>query len=296
MSERWFSFRWDVDHHACVTDGLPRILRVCREIGVPNTFFVNMGRSTDLSEWLRGFRKSKAKLTDMSSVSLVKKAGWPRFLKETMLARPVGLSFPREIEALQKAGHELGLHGGMNHVTWSRRFAEIPEIEIEADVQESHDHFRRLFGIPAGFTSPGFRSDDRMMRIVDRLGFAYDGDKIGGPPHRRMGDGESYPHWTIPVTICGPDTVPFLEFHGARRTDEDAVFQALDPLLAAGSPVVMYGHPCYEGVRDDLLRKVFKRVLSKGFRFVTHSEIAARLDAARAAARVSLPPSERLCA
>jgi hypothetical protein len=49
-------------------------------------------------------------------------------------------------------------------------------------------------------------------------------------------------------------------------------------------------------VRDDLLRKVFKRVLSKGFRFVTHSEIAARLDAARAAARVSLPPSERLCA
>jgi len=289
LSERVFSFRWDVDHHVCVTDGLPKILALCADLGVVNTFFVNMGKSTDVGEWLRGFGKSKAKFTDMSSVSLIQKAGWPRFVKESLLARPVGLSFPREIEALQKAGHELGLHGGMNHVTWSRRFPEIPENVIEADVRESYGHFKGLFGIPAGFTSPGFRSDERMLRIVDRLGFAYEGDKIGGLPERRSGSAGPYLHWTIPVTICGPGTVPFLEYHGARGTDEPTVLRELDAQLDThlerGQPVVLYGHPCYEGVRDGILRKVFERVLAKGFRFVTHAEIATRLDAAREAAR-----------
>jgi hypothetical protein len=50
--QKLFSFRWDIDHRACITDGLPRILRVCNELGVKNTFFVNMGRSTNLREWL----------------------------------------------------------------------------------------------------------------------------------------------------------------------------------------------------------------------------------------------------
>ena len=52
MTERLFAFRWDVDHRVCATDGLPRIREVCRDFGVPNTFFVNMGRSTNLLEWI----------------------------------------------------------------------------------------------------------------------------------------------------------------------------------------------------------------------------------------------------
>ena len=43
MTEKLFSFRWDIDHRACITDGLPRIMQVCDEFGVKNTFFVNMG-------------------------------------------------------------------------------------------------------------------------------------------------------------------------------------------------------------------------------------------------------------
>ena len=76
-----FSFRWDIDHRACITDGLPRIMRVCDEFAVKNTFFVNMGRSTNLKEWLSkgGLKGSKAKLQDMEAIHLIKKIGWPRF-------------------------------------------------------------------------------------------------------------------------------------------------------------------------------------------------------------------------
>ena len=128
MSERLFAFRWDVDHRVCATDGLPRIRAACRDFGVPNTFFVNMGRSTNLVEWIgAGMARSKAKLADREAVHLIKKTGWPRFLLETALARPVGLSFVPLLQALQAEGHELGLHGGMDHVVWSRRFHELPE-------------------------------------------------------------------------------------------------------------------------------------------------------------------------
>jgi hypothetical protein len=46
--------------------------------------------------------------------------------------------------------------------------------------------------------------------------------------------------------------------------------------------VILYGHPCYEGVRDAVLRKVFARVVERGFRFVTMQTMAERLQAAAA--------------
>jgi hypothetical protein len=53
----------------------------------------------------------------------------------------------------------------------------------------------------------------------------------------------------------------------------------LDRHLEGRDLVVLYGHPCYEGVREAVLRKVFARVLERGFRFVTMQAFAARLEA-----------------
>ena len=280
MTERLFAFRWDVDHRVCATDGIPKIREVCRDFGVPNTFFVNMGRSTNLFEWIgAGTARSKAKLADRDAVHLIKKAGWPRFLIETALSRPVGLSFVPLFQALQAEGHELGLHGGMDHVVWSRRFRELPDRVLQADVEQSYRHFVRHFGKPAGFSSPGFYSDERVIALLERLGFAYNGDAIGGEPSRATVAGSPVRQWTIPVTLSGPRTIPFFEFHGARGTPEPEVFRQLNQHLDEHESVVLYGHPCYEGVRDRILRQVFATVLERGFRFVTMQTLAERLGA-----------------
>jgi peptidoglycan/xylan/chitin deacetylase (PgdA/CDA1 family) len=281
VSDRLFVFRWDIDHRVCVTDGLPRIRTVCRDFGVPNTFFVNMGRSTNLREWLgKGITRSKAKLADREAVHLIKKTGWPRFLIETALGRPVGLNFVPELHATQAEGHELGLHGGMDHVTWSRRFRELPDRLLEADVEESYGHFVRHFGRPAGFSSPGFYSDERVMILLDRLGFLYNGDAIGGEPHLAQVGGRALRHWTIPVTLSGPRTIPFLEYHGAKGTTDAEVMRQLNQHLDVNEIVILYGHPCYEGVRDAILRRVFATVMERGFRFITMQALAERLQAA----------------
>ncbi len=280
MSAKLFSFRWDIDHRACMTDGMPKVMKVCEDLGVRNTFFVNMGRSTNLREWLgKGVTGSKAKLNDMEAINLIEKIGWPRFLFETVFSRRVGHSFIPELEQTLARGHELGLHGGSDHVVWSRRFFDLPEETLEADVRETLEEFTRLFGKPAGFTSPGFKHDERSSRFVSRLGFKYDGDALGGTPHHPTAAGKQLNHWTIPVTICGPRTIPFLEWHGARETPEDVVIDELKGIIANEDWVVMYGHPCYEGVNDKLLHRVFSTVQEAGFEFVTHAQMAERLYA-----------------
>src|SRR6185436_15194156 len=115
MSERLFAFRWDVDHRVCATDGLPRIRAVCRYFRVPNTFFINMGRSTNLLEWIGpGTARSKAKLADRDAVHLIKKTGWPRFILETAVVLPVVHPPVPQLQAMQAEVHELGVHGGMD--------------------------------------------------------------------------------------------------------------------------------------------------------------------------------------
>jgi peptidoglycan/xylan/chitin deacetylase (PgdA/CDA1 family) len=279
VTDRLFVFRWDIDHRVCMTDGVPRIRAACRDFGVSNTFFVNLGRSTNLREWLgKGVARSRAKLADREAVHLIKKTGVPRFVLETVLARPVGLSFIPELQVLQAEGHELGLHGGMDHVVWSRRFHALPDAVLEGDVAESYAHFVRHFGKPAGFSSPGFYSDDRVMALLDRLGFLYDGDGIGGEPRPATANGRALRHWTIPVTLSGPRTIPFLEYHGARGTPESEMLGQLHAHLESREVVVLYGHPCYEGVRESILRKVFAAALEHGFRFVTMQTLAERLQ------------------
>src|SRR4051812_35449702 len=173
-----------------------------------------MGRSTNLVEWVgQGTARSKAKLADRDAVHLIKKTGWPRFLLETVLSRPVGLSFVPLLQAMQAEGHELGLHGGMDHVIWSRRFHQLPDELLRADVEKSYGHFVRHFGKPAGFSSPGFYSDERVMALLDRLGFLYDGDAIGGGTPRAPGAGRPGGHRTNPANPSGARTLPFLPDH-----------------------------------------------------------------------------------
>jgi len=154
----------------------------------------------------------------------------------------------------------------------------LPDEDLRADIDESYGHFVRHFGRPTGFSSPGFYSDERVMAHLDRLGFVYNGDGIGGEPTRAAADGRELRHWTIPVTLAGPRTIPFLEYHGARGTPDDQVIAELHRHLDGRDQVILYGHPCYEGVRESVLRKVFGAVLERGYRFVTMQTIARRLQ------------------
>jgi hypothetical protein len=52
----------------------------------------------------------------------------------------------------------------------------------------------------------------------------------------------------------------------------------IDQILNGAGHVVMYGHPCYEGMQSALLEAIFRTVLERGYTFVTHAEWADRLS------------------
>ena len=64
------------------------------------------------------------------------------------------------------------------------------------------------------------------------------------------------------------------------------MMRELDRHLASRDWVVLYGHPCYEGVRDGLLARSSRAVLEHGFRFVTMQSLAERLQAGAAASMI----------
>ena len=133
------------------------------------------------------------------------------------------------------------------------------------------------------FYTPIPADEKRAAKSIIDVGFDRLGDAIGGEPHRATVGGQPVGHWTIPVTLSGPRTIPFLEYHGARGTPETEVLDLLQQHLDEHERVVLYGHPCYEGVRDRLLRRVFAAVVERGFRFVTMQTMAEQLRAVAAA-------------
>jgi hypothetical protein len=92
--------------------------------------------------------------------------------------------------------------------------------------------------------------------------------------------GKPVRHWTIPVDLIGPRTIPLIEWHGAHGTAEEEIVDDILERMENRDWVVLYGHPCYEGVRDGLLRKIFVAIQKAGYRFLTHAQMAERLDAA----------------
>ena len=149
------------------------------------------GPPTSASGWARAIGRSKAKLADRDAVHLIKKTGWPRFLLETALARPVGSQLrARAPGSCRPRATSSGLHGGMDHV----------DLEPPVPRAARRGPARRTWTSPTATScgtsgdppaSPlrGSTSDERVMRLLDRLGFLYNGDAIGGEPHRAVADG-----------------------------------------------------------------------------------------------------------
>ena len=47
------AFRFDIDSHKCIRDGVPILLDISKKYGIPFTFFVNAGRAISVSDTLR---------------------------------------------------------------------------------------------------------------------------------------------------------------------------------------------------------------------------------------------------
>lgn len=231
------SFRFDIDSLADIEVGVPKLIRLAKELDIRFTFFVNMGRSFNWKPLGQGKRERDKKY------STIKKLGLMRTLRTLVLNPNVGLSHKKILFNLLDNGHELGLHGGMDHPKWQWGLDSLVKDEINDLLKPAYEHFTKLFGKTKGFASPGFRYNQYVLELIDDYGFEYASDMEGERPFRTDG----LRHWQIPVNVIGLNRKPIIECLCGSGMREPEILARCREEIGIRDTAVMYGHPAFEG-------------------------------------------------
>lgn len=261
------ALRFDVDSVTCIEHGIPNLRRLADRLGVRFTFFVNMGYSFNWAHNIRHFIKKRrtpaprpeaptSGPTLPRSLPTTEKLGWSGVLKTVALNPRLGERYRPTFDALHAEGHELGLHGGTDHVVWQRSLDELDRGQLDDLFRPAFDRFSERYGKPAGFACPGFRYNEAVLDLLDEEGFAYSSDMSGEAPFRPMSpEGAPHRHFQVPVNVMGEHNVPMVEQGLARGKAPDQIADEIVAAVDAREFALLYGHPYVEGVHAAVLEK-----------------------------------------
>lgn len=273
---RTFCFRFDVDSHRCLRRGVPNLVRMATDLGVPLTFHVHMGRATRRRSALAALLRPAAD-AGVDHLPAMRKLGLADL--GVLLALNPEIGAGTSLRGIVTSGHEVGLHGGRNHRVWQDHGAawDAPAVQDElawgrARLAESGVTGR------LGFSSPAWQGSETTVRVAAGLGFSYVAD-VHDPDRSGVLPATAAMPLPRPVTnIVGePGGVGFLEWHRARGASSDEVVADLDRRLdVAGELAVAYDHPFWAGIEDlALTRRLLERAIGQGFQVVTLADAVA---------------------
>ncbi len=265
------AIRFDVDSIRCIEEGIPNLRDVAAAYDVRFTFFINMGYSFNLRHTLRHYvekRRARPEPNDDSgaapkqSLGAMDKLGVSAILRTIILNPQLGHKYRGVFDALHADGHELGLHGGTDHVIWQRSLLELSDKELRDLFRPAFETFKEWWGSPTAFASPGFVHDHRVLALLDEYDFEYSSDMSGDEPFRPDTEaGHQYNHFQIPVTVAGAGNVPIIEESLAQGMGEGDIVDRCVSVIESQAHAVLYGHPFVEGVHASILDQVIQRVI-----------------------------------
>lgn len=280
-TEGVLAFRFDVDSVICIERGIPALRRLADRLGVRFSFFVNMGHSFNWAHnarhlvrrsWTGARPAPRVDGARRSSLPARSKLGWRGVLKTVLLNPALGERYRATFDALHDEGHELGLHGGMDHAVWQRSLDELAPEELERLFRPAYTRFCERYGRPAGFASPGFRYNEAVLSLLDSEGFTYASDMSGESPFRpSRSTGDLHDHFQVPVNVLGQGRVPLVEQGLALGRSVEEIEQDLIDAIRPRPFALAYGHPYVEGVHAPLLERVVGRLRDE-YRVVTVAE------------------------
>lgn len=255
------ALRFDVDSVVCVEQGIPKLRDVADRLGVRFTFFVNMGYSFNASLYAR-HALSKAERPRRDALPVTKKLGWSGVLRTVLLNPRLGERYRRTFDELFRDGHELGLHGGTDHVVWQRSLERLDGGALDRLYGPAYSRFAERYGRPVGFASPGFVYDERVLEIIDRDGFVYASDMSGEEPFKPERAGGGYfEHYQVPVNVIGEGRVPVIEQGLARGHPPAEIVERAVADIRTKPFALMYGHPYVEGIHSEVTEEVIRQAM-----------------------------------
>lgn len=272
-------FRFDIDTAPGIRNGVPRLLDLLSEFGVPATFYANMGRAVSLRATLRnlfsgeggGAAATQGKLTARQKIGL---AG----VLETLFFNPlVGASYPKVLRRAASLGHEMGLHGGRSHGLWQWGAYGLSIDQLKSEIRWGIDQLNHAVGAcPQGFSSPGWASPETLPGIIESFGFSYLAD-MHDPENEGVLRDPSSGILCLNTNLAGePRGVGFFESVAARDGDGAIVRDVLREKLRLFEHVVLYDHPAFSGGAGiDLVRVALETCSETNARVMTASEMIA---------------------
>ena len=274
-----FCFRFDVDTPKCIQIGVPNLIKLSKELDVPFTFFVNMGRGTSRRSFIKKnlFIKKNNAGDSTQKLSNLSKLGLWHYLFMAITNPQVGNSHPKIIQDLEMSGHEVGLHGGSNHGEWQNESHSWSKQKFLDEVAPALQSLTKYLGKkPTGFSSPGWKGSIHLHGILESLGFAYVADAHGGDLKNITCAQNASTLWQVPTNIIGePGGVAYLENLRALGMDDKGILKDFTSRLNGEPFSVIYDHPCYAGIKElPMLKEMIALVRSKGFKIVTLNTLA----------------------
>lgn len=253
---KYLAVRFDIDSIACFERGIPKLRRLARKHGVPFSFFVNMGKSFNFGVNARSMLAKHNRPNSAAKLSLLEKLTLKGLLKTVLWNPPLGKTFTGCLEQLAKEGHELGLHGGMDHSLWQHCVHRMDYRQIAETFEPAYRQFEMHFGRPEGFASPGFQFNESVLQVLEDFKIRYGSDMSGDSPFPTVSNGRKYGFWQVPVNVIGPDHTPVIEQLLAGRVASNEISSSTVAGIRRHDFALIYGHPYVEGYHADILDSI----------------------------------------
>ncbi|MFT3982364.1 MAG: polysaccharide deacetylase family protein [Lachnospiraceae bacterium] len=168
-------FRFDIDTHKCIRNGVPNLLNISKKYNVDFTFFLNTGRAIDICDSLKQ-NKSKKDAEDCM-LSAKEKFGLLDYI-ECAIFNPDILNYKESVKRLLESSCEVGLHGGSNHALWHRNAKKWSKEKLAKEILQAISKIKKIdssYNL-SGFASPGWNRPSLLPDLLQEYNFLYYGD------------------------------------------------------------------------------------------------------------------------
>lgn len=269
------AFRFDIDSHKCIRDGVPILLDISKRHGVPFTFYVNAGRAISISDTI----KTAVSVHDVyeepvKMLSALEKLGLSDYLYAAII-NPQMTKYADNIRSIWNSDCEFGLHGGMNHSHWYMNADKWDKDKIDFEIKEAVRNIRKVIPEykPCGFAAPGFVTSDKVEEVLKANGFCYSNDWHEDGKTDVVTGLDAFKNVT--VNFCGePGGVAYFEHAQASGIDDQAVIEDFMKRANQYDKLLVFDHPYFAAVQKrELLDKLISELLQAGHKFVTVKEM-----------------------
>ena len=273
MISKTIALRVDVDTSVGFKKGVPRLLKLFRELGVKATFFIVMGPDT-MGKHVKRFKEKGylRRIMAVNPLNLVRYYGLKPFFYGTLLPSPeVGTANPELFLHILAEGHEIGIHG-YNHARWADFYDTLSREEIHEEINKCRGLFCEITGsLPLSSACPNWRCNDAILLEEEKFNFLYLSDVRGNTPFFPTVNGRRLSTLQIPQTL--PTTHECLQAHKASRdTVSDFI---LKTYLVEEKLNVFTVHDWLEGLSGHKMVVTFiKGALELGYQFLRLRDVA----------------------